>query len=110
MEDDKEIKFVVWNGVQYPMPESWIEAAYRFRKREYEEDDCRCHIEGMSEMVDGELTLVEFGMTYDQACSFTDEIVDMYERNHDCNLAENDMWDYTIENVLQRHSREFAQE
>lgn len=47
-------------------------------------------------------------MKLDKALEYVDEAVDLYEFTHDCNFAENDMWDNVIDIVLQKHSDYFS--
>ena len=67
------------------------ETVYRKVQREYRTEDIKAHVEDMY----GE----------DKAETLSDELIgrmlDMYEHDHDCNIAENDMWERVIRNALE---------
>ena len=67
------------------------ETVYRKVQRDYRTEDIEAHVEDMY----GE----------DRAEALSDELIgrmlDRYEDEHDCNIAENDTWESVIRNVLE---------
>lgn len=105
----KIVKFV-HRGNEYEMEEEQIEAAYRFRERQYRYEDAKRHlIMEANEYANDieELSLedkVEFCSKFDidimEAMKLLELIVDEFELRYDCNTPENAAWDSAIQSIL----------
>mgnify|MGYP000093715628 CR=1 FL=1 len=103
------VKFTYY-GREYEMEEKQIEAAYRFRERQYRMDDAKRHLimevnEYANEIEDLSVEdMIEFrrqfGIDITEAMEVLDVIVDEFESHYDCNVTENAVWKYVIEKVL----------
>lgn len=104
----------VWfyHGKRYEMTDEQLEAAYRFRKRQYKMADAKCHLE-LFIYGDEPCTMSDFDIQYQEqdfleryhmtpveAFAKLEKIVSRFEKDADCNLDENAQWNNAIQNVL----------
>ena len=104
----------VWfyRGKRYEMTEDQVEAAYRFRQRQYRMVDAKAHLE---QFIYGDETanMSEFDIQYQEECfterykitpadafGMLDKIVSRHDLDADCNLDENAQWENAIRNVI----------
>lgn len=104
----------VWfyHGKRYEMTEEQLEAAYRFRQKQYRMVDAKSHLEQFiygdepSTMSDFDIQYQEddffdrYHMTPQEAFGKLQKIVSRYDQDCDCNLDENSRWRNAIQNVL----------
>ena len=115
MDKTKETVTFEFEGKVYQMTREEIEAAYRYREREYRQSDAEVAIEYFAfgsedpeSMTDAEYKQAvdsfeeQYGVKYNDLMKQAPEIVDLFFRKQDCNIAENQTWEDTIADVIQR--------
>ena len=115
MENTRELIDFKYAGKAYQMTREEIEAAYRYREREYRQSDAEVAIEYFAfgsedpeSMTDAEYKQAvdsfeeQYGVKYNDLMKRAPEIVDLFFRKQDCNIAENQTWEDTIADVVQR--------
>lgn len=82
------------NGKVWMMTPKQIEAAYRYREREYRKMDALNMINERLEWVDGDKDAFkrEYGVSYDETVEDADYFVDEFLEKMDCNVSENEAW------------------
>ena len=85
-------------GATYVMNEDQIEAAYRYREREYREMDAKHFIEERLEWLYGDKSAFEkeYGVSYDDAIEDVDYLASRFMDEFDCNVPENEIWDEVL--------------
>lgn len=115
MDKTKETVTFEFEGKVYQMTREEIEAAYRYREREYRQSDAEVAIEYFAfgsedpeSMTDAEYKQAvdsfeeQYGVKYNDLVKRAPEIVDLFFQKQDCNIAENQTWEDTIVDVVQR--------
>ena len=115
MDKTKETVTFEFEGKVYQMTREEIEAAYRYREREYRQSDAEVAIEYFAfgsedpeSMTDAEYKQSvdsfeeQYGVKYNDLMKRAPEIVDLFFQKQDCNIAENQTWEDTIVDVVQR--------
>lgn len=115
MDKTKETVTFEFEGKAYQMTREEIEAAYRYREREYRQSDAEVAIEYFAfgsedpeSMTDAEYKQAvdsfeeQYGVKYNDLMKRAPEIVDLFFQKQDCNIAENQTWEDTIVDVVQR--------
>lgn len=115
MDKTKETVTFEFEGKVYQMTREEIEAAYRYREREYRQSDAEVAIEYFTfgsedpeSMTDAEYKQAvdsfeeQYGVKYNDLMKRAPEIVDLFFQKQDCNIAENQTWEDTIVDVVQR--------
>ncbi len=115
MDKTKETVTFEFEGKVYQMTHEEIEAAYRYREREYRQSDAEVAIEYFAfgsedpeSMTDAEYKRAvdsfeeQYGVKYNDLMKRAPEIVDLFFQKQDCNIAENQTWEDTIADVIQR--------
>ena len=115
MDKTKETVTFEFEGKVYQMTREEIEAAYRYREREYRQSDAEVAIEYFAfgsedpeSMTDAEYKQAvdsfeeQYGVKYNDLMKRAPEIVDLFFQKQDCNIAENQTWEDTIVDVIQR--------
>lgn len=115
MDKTKEMVTFEFEGKVYQMTREEIEAAYRYREREYRQSDAEVAIEYFAfgsedpeSMTDAEYKQAvdsfeeQYGVKYNDLMKRAPEIVDLFFQKQDCNIAENQTWEDTIVDVVQR--------
>lgn len=115
MDKTKETVAFEFEGKVYQMTREEIEAAYRYREREYRQSDAEVAIEYFAfgsedpeSMTDAEYKQAvdsfeeQYGVKYNDLMKRAPEIVDLFFQKQDCNIAENQTWEDTIVDVVQR--------
>ena len=115
MDKTKETVTFEFEGKVYQMTREEIEAAYRYREREYRQSDAEVAIEYFAfgsedpeSMTDAEYKRAvdsfeeQYGVKYNDLMKRAPEIVDLFFLKQDCNIAENQTWEDTIVDVVQR--------
>ena len=115
MENTRELIDFEYDGKAYQMTSEEIEAAYRYREREYRQSDAEVAIEYFAfgsedpeSMTDAEYKQAvdsfeeQYGVKYNDLMKRAPEIVDLFFQKQDCNIAENQTWEDTIADVVQR--------
>ena len=102
-----------YNGVLYEMPEEQMEAAYRYLERQNRLLDAKCQFFEFAygcdpdslepgDCVYQEISFEErYGFPISVGLMMLDKFVDRYEKQADCNVAENVTWQSAIEEVLE---------
>lgn len=115
MDKTKETVTFEFEGKVYQMTREEIEAAYRYREKEYRQSDAEVAIEYFAfdsedpeSMTDAEYKQAvdsfeeQYGVKYNDLMKRAPEIVDLFFQKQDCNIAENQTWEDTIVDVVQR--------
>ena len=115
MDKTKETVTFEFDGKVYQMTREEIEAAYRYREREYRQSDAEVAIEYFAfgsedpeSMTDAEYKQAvdsfeeQYGVKHNDLMKRAPEIVDLFFQKQDCNIAENQTWEDTIVDVVQR--------
>lgn len=115
MENTRELIDFEYEGKAYQMTRDEIEAAYRYCEREYRQSDAEVAIEyftfgseGPESMTDAEYKQAvdsfeeQYGVKYNDLMKRAPEIADLFFQKQDCNIAENQTWEDTIADVVQR--------
>lgn len=115
MDKTKETVTFEFEGKVYQMTREEIEAAYRYREREYRQSDAEVAIEYFAfgsedpeSMTDAEYKQAvdsfeeQYGVKYNDLMKRAPEIVGLFFQKQDCNIAENQTWEDTIVDVVQR--------
>lgn len=115
MDKTKETVTFEFEGKVYQMTREEIEAAYRYREREYRQSDAEVAIEYFAfgsedpeSMTDAEYKQAvdsfeeQYGVKYNDLMKRAPEIGDLFFQKQDCNIAENQTWEDTIVDVVQR--------
>lgn len=115
MDKTKETVTFEFEGKVYQMTREEIEAAYRYREREYRQSDAEVAIEYFAfgsedpeSMTDAEYKQAvdsfeeQYGVKYNDLMKRAPEIVDLFFQKQDCNITENQTWEDTIVDVVQR--------
>lgn len=104
------------NGKKYAMTEEEIEAAYRYKERQYRREDALRQLnylvfdqfevdeeDGEEDGIGSRKRWFEsvYHITYEKACEMLDDFVDTFEDFADCNVDENQTWHDAIEEVLE---------
>ena len=84
-----EDKIVVrsWNGKSWEMTPEQIEAAYRYKERQYRIDDAYNQLELNADWIED-----KYGYSYIEIIEFSEELAERFLDDFDCNESENDMW------------------
>lgn len=100
------------NGKRYEMTDDQLEAAYRFRQRQYLYMDAKVHLGQFIYGVDPEALAEEeaerlemefmgkYRMMPSDAYSKIGKIVSRFEKDADCNVDENSRWENAITAIL----------
>lgn len=96
MNNENKIVVTSWNGKSWEMTAEQIEAAYRYRERQYRIDDAKNQLELNADWIEE-----QYGYTYDEILEFAEELAERYHDNEDCNVSENDMWVSQIERMFE---------
>ncbi len=115
MDKAKETVTFEFGGKVYQMTREEIEAAYRYREKEYRQSDAEVAIEYFAfgsedpeSMTDAEYKQAvdsfeeQYGVKYNDLMKRAPEIVGLFFQKQDCNIAENQTWEDTIADVVQR--------
>lgn len=114
MDKTKETVTFEFEGKVYQMTREEIEAAYRYREREYRQSDAEialqdfvfgCDPESMSDdECEQEIARFEesYGVKYTDLLNSIPEIVGVFFQKQDCNIEENQTWEDAIADVIQR--------
>lgn len=100
------------NGKRYEMTDEQIEAAYRFRERQFRYQDAKDQIDKFIYGIDPEALshgdvefqemhfIEKYHMEPAEAYAKIEKIVARYEKDADCNVDENSRWENAIWSVL----------
>lgn len=115
MDKTKEAVTFEFEGKVYQMTREEIEAAYRYREREYRQSDAEVAVEYFAfgsedpeSMTDEEYKQAvdsfeeQYGVKYNELMENVPEIVGLFFQKQDCNIAENQTWEDVIADVIQR--------
>ena len=115
MDKTKETVTFEFEGKVYQMTREEIEAAYRYREREYRQSDAEVAIENFAfgsedpeSMTDAEYKQAidsfeeQYGVKYNDLMKRALEIVGLFFQKQDCNIAENQTWEDAIADVIQQ--------
>lgn len=115
MDKTKETVTFEFEGKVYQMTREEIEAAYRYREKEYRQSDAEVAIEYFAfgsedpeSMTDAEYKQAvdsferQNEVKYDDLRASIPEIVGVFFQKQDCNIAENQTWEDVIADVIQR--------
>ena len=102
IENTKEAVTFEYNGKSYCMTSDELEAAYRFKEREYRKEDAKhaieCYVFGDDDISGDERAEEQryfeekYGVKYDDLFAGAPEIVDIFFQKQDCNEGENTTW------------------
>ena len=96
MNSENKIVVTSWNGKSWEMTPEQIEAAYRYKERQYRIDDAYNQLELNADWIEE-----KYGYSYNEIIEFSEELAERYHDNEDCNVSENDMWVSQIERMFE---------
>lgn len=115
MDKTKETVTFEFEGKVHQMTREEIEAAYRYREQEYRQSDAEVAVEYFAfgsedpeSMTDEEYKQAvdsfeeQYGVKYNDLMENVPEIVGLFFQKQDCNIAENQIWEDVIADVIQR--------
>ena len=87
MNSENKIVVTSWNGKSWEMTPEQIEAAYRYKERQYRIDDAYNQLELNADWIEE-----KYGYSYNEIMDFADELAERFEDKFDCNVSENNAW------------------
>lgn len=114
MDKTKETVTFEFEDKVYQMTREEIEAAYRYREREYRQSDAevalQCFVFGSDPEAMGddeceqEIARFEesYGVKYADLLNSIPEIVGVFFQKQDCNVGENQIWEDAIMDIIRR--------
>ena len=87
MNSENKIVVTSWNGKSWEMTPEQIEAAYRYKERQYRIEDAENQLELNADWIHD-----KYGYSDDETMDFADELAERFEDRFDCNVSENDAW------------------
>lgn len=87
MNSENKIVVTSWNGKSWEMTPEQIEAAYRYKERQYRIEDAENQLELNADWIQD-----EYGYSPDEIIEFSEGLVERFQDNFDCNKSENDAW------------------
>lgn len=117
LDEGSEVEKVVeisYMGEKFTMTEPAIWAAYLYKRKEFQMADAGTALRnfiidtcmGEEEDIFDAVCLIEdrYNMTFKEMNALIPEMADRFDKDHDCNVSENDMWRNAVEKVLSEHS------
>ena len=87
MNNENKIVVISWNGKSWKMTPEQIEAAYRYKERQYRIEDAENQLELNADWIEEKC-----GYSYNEIIEFSEELAERFQDNFDCNVSENDDW------------------
>lgn len=87
MNNENKIVVTSWNGKSWEMTPEQIEAAYRYKERQYRVEDAKNQLELNADWIEE-----KYGYSYDEAIEYAEELAECFQDDFDCNESENDAW------------------
>ena len=87
MNNENKIVVTSWNGKSWEMTPEQIEAAYRYKERQYRIEDAENQLDCNADWIEE-----KYGYSPDEIMDFADELAERVEDKFDCNVSENDAW------------------
>lgn len=87
MNNENKIVVTSWDGKSWEMTPEQIEAAYRYKERQYRIDDALYQLELNADWIEE-----KYGYSYNEIIEFSEELAERFQDDFDCNVSENDAW------------------
>lgn len=87
MNSENKIIVTSWNGKSWEMTPEQIEAAYRYKERQYRISDAENQLELNEDWIHD-----EYGYSSDEIAEYAEEFAERFQDNFDCNMSENNVW------------------
>ena len=87
MNSENKIVVTSWNGKSWEMTPEQIEAAYRYKERQYRIDDAYNQLELNADWIEE-----KYGYSYNEIIEFSEELAERFQDDFDCNVSENNAW------------------
>ena len=100
MNNENKIIVTSWNGKSWEMTPEQIEAAYRYKERQYRIDDALYQLELNADWIEE-----EYGYSYNEIIDFSEELAERFQDYFDRNESENDAWIDRITEMFDRLGR-----
>lgn len=100
MNSENKIVVTSWNGKSWEMTPEQIEAAYRYKERQYRIDDAYNQLELNADWIED-----KYGYSYNEIIEFSEELAERFQDDFDCNKSENDAWIDCIIEMFNAYSR-----
>lgn len=100
MNSENKIVVTSWNGKSWEMTPEQIEAAYRYKERQYRIDDAYNQLELNADWIEE-----KYGYSYNEIIEFSEELAERFEDKFDCNVSENDAWVARITEMFNAYGR-----
>lgn len=100
MNSENKIVVTSWNGKSWEMTPEQIEAAYRYKERQYRIDDAYNQLELNADWIEE-----KYGYSYNEIIEFSEELAERFHDNFDCNESENDAWIDRITEMFNAYGR-----
>ena len=100
MNSENKIVVTSWNGKSWEMTPEQIEAAYRYKERQYRIDDAYNQLELNADWIED-----KYGYSYNEIIEFSEELAERFQDDFDCNESKNDAWIDRIIEIFNAYSR-----
>lgn len=100
MNNENKIVVTSWTGKSWEMTPEQIEAAYRYKERQYRIEDAKNQLELNADWIEE-----KYGYSYDEAIEYAEELAECFQDNFDCNMSENSLWSSFIMGMFDGLSR-----
>ncbi len=100
MNSENKIVVISWNGKSWEMTHEQIEAAYRYKERQYRIDDAYNQLELNADWIEE-----KYGYSYNEIIEFSEELAERFQDDFDCNESENDAWIDRITEMFNAYGR-----
>ena len=100
MNNENKIVVTSWNGKSWEMTPEQIEAAYRYKERQYRIDDAYNQLELNADWIEE-----KYGYSYNEVIEHAEELAECFHDNFDCDMSENSLWSSFITEMFDGLSR-----
>lgn len=100
MNNENKIVVISWDGKSWEMIPEQIEAAYRYKERQYRIDDALYQLELNADWIEE-----KYGYSYNEIIEFLEELAERFQDYFDCNESENDAWIDRITEMFNAYGR-----
>ena len=87
MNNENKIVVTSWNGKSWEMTPEQIEAAYRYKERQYRIDDAYNQLELNADWIEE-----KYGYSYNEIIEFSEELAERFQDDFDCDVPESEVW------------------
>lgn len=100
MNSENKIVVTSWNGKSWEMTPEQIEAAYRYKERQYRIDGAYNQLELNADWIEE-----KYGYSHNEIIEFSEELAERFQDDFDCNESANDAWIDRITEMFNAYGR-----